>query len=133
MDKIKNCFINHGADFYRDVMFDGERIARARAFRHLDRDVLHRATGSLKVGADGEAYFDELTPHRAQVVRIVVALGGNYDGISYKVGDEGWELGEEITEHTVSMLRDPQFNAILAAIDEFTSEAEESKDALSKN
>lgn len=129
---LKNCFDEHGASFYREVRLNNEKIGVIRALRPLDQDALQPWLGPVEFGREGPRYR-VTRPNELMLARIVISLGGEIDGQSYRVGAEGWALDRPVTIEAVNALSPEALMAFHQAVMNLEREYFERKEAILKN
>jgi hypothetical protein len=139
-DKIRNCFEDQGAAFYREVIHNGQLLARIRALRPLDRDALQTYLGRWHM-ENGAPVYDTtgVRPETLRLARIAMSLGGEIDGRSYRSGDEGWFITDDqnqippVTLENVNRLTPELLETLDQAVTSFENEYLLRRDALRKN
>lgn len=128
---IETCFSDCGAGFYREVEYNGVRFATIRALRPLDADLLHGYLSDVRF-EDGAPRFEINRPNELMLARVVLSLGGDMRGCSWKVGREGWELPDAVTIENVNRLRPDLLKALTVAIDQFEADYQNHCEGLKK-
>ncbi len=131
-DKIKNCFEDHGATLTREVFLDGERIATIRPLRPLDRDALLPYMGKLSFNGE-EPVYEGVRPEALRLAKIVLALGGELDGISRRVDREGWVFERPVTLENVNLLREDILETLWKEITAMEEDYRNNREAIRKN
>lgn len=103
---IKGCFIDDQPGYFKDVMFNDEKIATIKALSKNDYAEIERRASKKKV-VNGEIIL-EFNSQEAEMVRMKSSLTDH----EYV----GWELGRDITEKNIGLLSKDVFKAINDAI-----------------
>ncbi len=131
-DKIKNCFEDHGAALTRDVFLDGQRIATIRHLRPLDRDALLPFMGKMSFNGE-EPVYEGVQPETLRLAKVVLALGGELDGVSRRVDREGWVFERSVTLESVNLLREDVLELLWEEIGSMEEEYRRNREAIRKN
>ncbi len=131
-DKIKNCFEDHGATLTREVFLDGERIATIRHLRPLDRDALLPFMGKLSFNGE-EPIYEGVQPETLRLAKIVLALGGELNGVTHRVDREGWVFERPVTLENVNLLREDILESLWKEIAAMEEDYRIHREAIRKN
>ena len=129
-----DCLSSPGAEFYREVVARGEHFATIRALRPLDNDRI-MPMGSTRIGANGTIEFTDRAPGPVEIRlrKLVCRLGGELDGRSMHVGEEGWVISTTPTIDTVNGLPHDVLRALLDASDDMDAQLDDKLEAYSGN
>jgi len=129
-----DCLSSPGAEFYREVVARGEHFATLRAIRPLDNDRI-MPMGSTRIGANGTIEFTDRAPGPVEIRlrKLVCRLGGELDGRSTHVGDEGWVINATPTVDTINGLPADVLKALLTESDDMDEQLEKRLEAYSGN
>ena len=106
---IKHCeWLDEQPAFYKDVEFEGQKIATIHALTKLDMSEIRRkADTKTEMAKDGKIYFIT-NPEKLELARMFASLTGSEKA--------GWEFDRDITEDNLSKLPEKFYKAINEAI-----------------
>jgi len=130
---INNCFKDDSPKFYKEVIEDGVNYGTIRVLTGEDLDIIQRKSGMKFVeGKDKKLKQEIESIDSFRNYRILLSLGGDLKGRSFKHGDEGWNLDRDLTIESINLLYDDTKEIFEKAITNL-DESWKDKKAIAKN